>query len=188
MNVKLEELRELVEKCKKCDLWKNRNKVVFGEGPSDAEIMLIGLGPGYHENLQGRPFVGAAGKLLNKLLELAGLKREKVYICNVIKCYLPDNKPTEEQIRICSRYLDEQIALIKPKVIIPLGNVAKDYVFEKFGVEKKSMGKLHGKVFEINSLYGKVKIIPMYHPSAALRNPGLRKVLEEDWKRLRGKL
>lgn len=95
MEDKLLELKHKAEKCRACNLWKNRKKVVFGEGPENAKTMLIGLGPGYFENLEGRPFVGAAGKLLNSLLSLAGLKREKVYIINVVKCYLPDNKVTQ---------------------------------------------------------------------------------------------
>jgi len=184
----VEEMKSLEKsavECRLCELWKNREKLVFGEGPVNAKIMLIGLGPGYWENKKGRPFVGAAGKLLNTLLALAGLKREEVYITNVVKCYLPDNTVTEEEVKICtSHYLDKQISIIKPKIIITLGNVATRYIFEKFGIEIKSMGKIHGKIFHVSNLFINSKIIPMYHPAAALRNPSLRSIIEEDWKLL----
>lgn len=182
----LEELRRLVEACRKCELWKVRRRPVFGEGPADAEVMAIGLGPGYHENLQGRPFVGAAGKLLDELLALAGLDRAKIYITNVVKCYLPDNKPTESQVRTCaSNYLDKQVAIINPKVILALGSVAAEYAFKKFGLPLRPMGSIHGQLHEARSLFGPKLVIPMYHPAAALRNPGLREVVAEDWRRLK---
>ena len=171
-----------VENCRRCPLWRTRNKPVFGEGPSNANIMLIGMGPGYHENQQGRPFVGAAGKLLEKLLASVNLKREQVYITNVIKCYLPDNNPTREEIKACSIYLDKQIDLIKPKVIIALGNTAVEYTFNKFNLRIEPMSKLHGRVFTVANLKYQLKLIPMYHPAAALRNPGLLEVVKEDWR------
>jgi len=180
----LEELRREVENCKKCPLWKTRKKPVFGEGPVDAEIMLIGLGPGYHENIEGRPFVGAAGKLLDKLLELAGLDRTEVYITNVMKCYLPENKANEEEIEACTPYLDKQIEIIQPRIMVALGNVAAEYLFKKFGLKRQSMGKIHGKIYRVSSLILQAEIIPMYHPASALRNPPLRTVLMEDWRKL----
>ena len=185
----LEILRKEVQNCRKCSLWKNRKHAVFGEGPADADIFLIGLGPGYNENLQGRPFVGAAGKLLDKLLKFAGLERSSIYISNVVKCYLPDNRATEEQINICtSNYLDKQLNIIRPKIIIPLGNIATQYLFGKFSLEQAPMNKIHGQVFVISNLFFNAKIIPMYHPAAALRNPGLNEILEADWKNLAGLL
>ncbi len=178
----LEGLRKEAEKCKKCDLWKNRKNIVFGEGPENAKIMIVGLGPGYYEDLYGKPFVGAAGKLLNKLLEEANIKREEAYITNVVKCYLPDNKATETQIEICtSNYLDKQIFLINPKIILVLGNVAANYLFNKFKLSIKPMKEIHGKIFKVSNLI----IIPMYHPSSALRNPGLKETLIKDWKTLK---
>jgi len=188
MSEELERLRRSVERCRKCPLWKTRNNPVFGEGPADAEVMLIGLGPGYHENLEGRPFVGAAGKLLNKLLESAGLRREEVYITNVVKCYLPENKVTRDELEACTPYLDEQIELIKPKVIITLGNVAMEYAFSKFRLKQEPISRIHGRMFMASSLTLQIKIIPMYHPAAALRNPGLRTIIEEDWKNVGNQL
>ncbi|MEM4000891.1 MAG: uracil-DNA glycosylase [Saccharolobus sp.] len=174
----------MVEECRKCPLWKNRNKSVFGEGPPDAKIMLIGLGPGYHEDREGRPFVGAAGKFLNKLLESAGLKREEVYITNVIKCYLPENKVTEEEFEACTPYLDKQIEIIDPDHIIALGNTAAEYVSRKFKIPFSSMERAHGSTFKISTIIKELRITFMYHPAAGLRNPPLRNVIEEDWRKL----
>jgi uracil-DNA glycosylase family 4 len=184
MRDKLYELRRQVEYCTKCKLWKTRNRPVFGEGSEYAEIMLIGLGPGYHENLEGRPFVGAAGKLLDGLLKLSGLERGDVYITNIMKCYLPENKAKEEEIKACTPYLDDQVEIIKPKVIILLGNVATKYIFNKFRLQLAPMRTLHGKFFSVSTLFLQAKVIPMYHPAAALRNPGLKDIVENDWENL----
>lgn len=183
--MELERLKKTVEECRKCPLWKNRNRTVFGEGPPNAEIMLIGLGPGYHEDREGRPFVGAAGKFLNKLLEEAELKREEVYITNVIKCYLPENKATEEEIMSCTPYLDKQIEIIDPEHIIGLGKTAAEYLSNKYGFKFTSMEKLHGSTFKIPTISKEVKITIMYHPAKGLRKPSLKKSIVEDWKRLR---
>jgi DNA polymerase len=180
----LSELNRQVAFCKKCELWKTRRKPVFGEGLETAEIMLVGLGPGYHENLEGKPFVGAAGRLLDELLALAGLDKKEVYLTNIIKCYLPNNQPTEEEITACTPYLDKQIDMINPKTIIPLGNIANSYLFNKFKLPLGSMGNLHGEIFYISTLFSQVTIIPMYHPAAALRNPGLKDVVINDWRKL----
>ena len=173
-----------VENCRKCELWKTRKYPVVGEGPLDAKIMLVGLGPGYHENLQGRPFVGAAGKFLNHLLELAGLDRSGIYITNVVKCYLPDNKATEEQIEACTPYLDRQVELIKPKLIVALGSVAAKYLLSKFKLPYSSMGRLHGKFYRVRSLTLDFDLAVMYHPASALYNPSMRIILENDWRKL----
>jgi len=184
MGSELFKMRQQVASCRKCKLWQTRGKAVFGEGPEDANVMLVGLGPGYHENIDGRPFVGAAGKLLDELLELSGLKREDVYITNVIKCYLPKNRATQEEITICTPYLDQQIDLIKPPIIIPLGNVAAGYLLDKFGQQMAPMREMHMKVVSVSTLFLTTKIIPMYHPAAALRNPGLKDRINADWRRL----
>lgn len=181
-------MRKEVENCRKCSLWRTRRNPVFGEGPPNAEIMLVGLGPGKQENLQGRPFVGAAGKLLDKLLEEAGLRRDQVYITNVMKCFLPGNKTTEGQVEACSSYLDEQIELIQPKLIVALGNLAVSYLLGKFGLKPESMEKIHGKIYEASTLTLTLKVVAMYHPASALRNPGLRDKLIEDWRELGVKL
>ncbi|MEM2913779.1 MAG: uracil-DNA glycosylase [Candidatus Bathyarchaeia archaeon] len=181
----LEDLNEKVKVCRKCSLWKNRKYPVFGEGPEDAEIMLIGLGPGYNENLQGRPFVGAAGRFLDELLSLINLKREEIYITNVIKCYLPNNKPTENQIKTCtSNYLNKQMYTIEARIIITLGNIATEYAFRKFNLSVMPMSEIHGKCFKLSSSSNVKVLIPMYHPAAALRNPKLKNLIIEDWRTL----
>ena len=180
----LVQLKKQVETCQKCPLWKTRENAVFGEGPENAQIMLIGLGPGYHENREGRPFVGAAGKFLDELLALAGLKREAVYITNVMKCYLPTNKATDSEIRMCTPYLDRQMGFIKPKKLLLLGNVATKYIFTKFRLPLASMAQLHATSFPISTLFSQLQIIPMYHPAAALRNPGLQETVKNDWKKV----
>ena len=178
------QLKLEVEKCRKCDLWRESKHHILGEGPLNSKIMLVGLGPGYHENIEGRPFVGAAGKLLNNLLTLAGLERGEVYITNVIKCYLPDNKAADEQVKTCGQYLDRQIDLLKPKVIVALGSVATKYLFEKHGLQYTSMDKLHGRILKVESLTCNRFIVAMYHPASALYNPSMKEVLEKDWKKL----
>ena len=185
---KLKEIEGEIKACSKCSLHKTRKFPVPGEGIIDNRIILIGLGPGYHENLQGKPFVGAAGKFLDELLELAGLTRKEVYITNIIKCYLSDNKPTQEEIKICTHYLDKQIEIIKPRLIITLGNIATTYILQKFGFKSESMFKIHGKIFQVSNLLLQAKIIPMYHPASALYNPGMKEILRLDWETIEDKL
>lgn len=182
--LKLKEIENEVKNCRKCPLYKTRKFPVAGEGNPDAKVLLIGLGPGYNENLQGKPFVGAAGKFLDELLELAKLKREEVFITNIMKCYLPSNVAKEEEIKVCTFYLERQIQIIKPKVIITLGNVATSFIFNKFGLKVQNIGKIHGNRFRVRNLFLQAEIIPMYHPAAALYNAGMKEVLRKDWKRI----
>jgi len=185
MREKLAELERKAKHCKLCSLWRFRKKAVFGEGDEHARIMLLGLGPGYWENVKGRPFVGPAGKLLDSLLAAANLKREELYITNVVKCFPPNNSPGEEEVKICTKnYLEKQIEIIKPEIIITLGNLATEWVFKKCKLKTAPMSKIHGSVFLCGGNAVKY-VIPMYHPAAALRNPGLRKILLEDWKSIK---
>ena len=185
--MKFEEIKKQAENCKKCDLWKTRTNVVFGEGPTNAKIMLIGEAPGFNEDKQGKPFVGRAGKFLDELLKIANLKREDVYITNIVKCRPPNNRdPTDEEIKACSFYLDFQINYIKPKVIITLGRHASRVIFEKYNLYFEGISKEHGKAREVSNLFGKLKIIPMYHPAAAIYNQSLRSILIEDFKKAIG--
>jgi DNA polymerase len=162
--------------CSDCILHMSRKLSVPGEGPADSQIMFIGEGPGFHENEQGRPFVGAAGKLLESLLEKAGLKRDQVFICNVVKCRPPGNRdPQPEEIEACSRYLERQIRAINPKVIVTLGRFSMARYFPKARISA-----IHGQAKTID---GRL-VIPFYHPAAALHQPKLRSVVEEDFARL----
>ncbi len=174
-----------ISTCKKCGLHRLRRNPVPGEGPLNAKVLFIGEAPGEKEDEQGRPFVGAAGKLLNKLLEIAGLSRSKVFITNIIKCRPPGNRdPTDEEVRACIDYLWRQISLIKPKVIVTLGRHAARVLFNKANLKWDSMSQRHGHIYPVEILGLKIILIPTYHPAAALYNPKLRKLLEEDFKKI----
>jgi DNA polymerase len=179
----LKKISEEIKNCNKCPLYKSRKNAVPGEGDFKSGIMLIGEAPGFNEDLQGRPFVGRAGKLLEEFLKSVGKRREEVFITNVVKCRPPNNRqPEENEIKICtSLYLDRQIEIIKPKLIVCLGNISASYIFKKFGLKFESMNKQHGKVFSISNLYIKTKIVATYHPAAILRNPNLMNLAKADW-------
>ena len=182
MNKKLLELYEKVKECKKCQLWKTRTNVVFGSGSPDSKIILVGEAPGYWEDQKGKPFVGAAGKFLDELLTIAELKREQVYIANILKCRPPRNRsPRTEEIKACTPFLDEQIEIIKPKIICTLGNFATSYILEKFGFKPQPIGKIHGKVFQVSNLLFQLKIIPLYHPAAGLYRAYMKDTLRKGW-------
>ncbi len=172
----LADLAKEVSICKRCALAQGRTRAVPGEGPEDAAIMFIGEGPGFHEDQQGRPFVGAAGQFLDELLQSIGLKRDEVYITNVVKCRPPGNRdPLPEEIAACQSYLDRQIALIKPKVIVTLGRYSMARVFPN-----EKISAVHGKARKA----GEIVYVPMFHPAAALHQPALRKTVEEDFAKL----
>lgn len=172
----LEIIAEEVRVCVKCDLSRSRFHAVPGEGNPEARIMLIGEGPGFHEDEQGRPFVGNSGNFLTSLLEKAGLKREDVFITNVVKCRPPSNRdPLPDEIHACSEYLDRQIAAIDPEVIVTLGRFSMSRFFPG-----ERISKIHGQAEE----RGGRLIVPMYHPAAALHQGALRAVIEEDFSKL----
>lgn len=172
-----------IKRCKKCPLWHQRINAVPGEGSAKAKIMLVGEAPGRNEDLQGRPFVGAAGKILDRLLSSIKLKRKDIFISNILHCRPPRNRnPRTTEIKACTPYLNKQIQILKPKIICSLGNFATAYILKKFGLkakaEVKGISKLHGKVFKAKNM----KIVPLYHPAAAVYNPHMFKVLLEDFK------
>ena len=182
----ISKIREQVESCRKCELWETRKNPVPGEGPLQPKVMFIGEAPGFNEDLQGKPFVGRGGEILDEMLRLIGLKREEVFVGNILKCRPPNNRDPEPlEIKACTPYLDRQIALIKPKIMVTLGNFATSYILEKFGLKPESIGKVHGKFSKISNLMLTTKIIPMYHPAVALRNPQLKSILREDFKVLK---
>ena len=150
-------------------------------------FFFIGEAPGKNEAKTGRPFCGASGKMLDKLLAGANLNREEVYITNIVKDRPPENRdPSPEEIKVYGSFLDRQIEIIQPKIIATLGRYAMNYVLERFGLESeiRPIGQNHGKVIKANFSYGVVKIIPLYHPAAALYNGSMRGILEEDFKML----
>ena len=173
----LQEIAKEISACKKCQLYHSRKNSVPGEGPSDANIMFIGEAPGFHENEQGRPFVGAAGKLLDTLLSNIGMNREQVVITNVVKCRPPGNRdPLDEEIDACvNSYLHQQIELIDPKLIITLGRFSMGLFFKN-----AKISEIHGNAIKIGDRW----IAAMYHPAAALHQPKLLEVIQKDFDKL----
>jgi uracil-DNA glycosylase len=164
--------------CKNCELSQTRKNAVPGSGPFDAKIMLIGEGPGFHEDNQGLPFVGASGKFLTQLLNDGGVPRESVFITNVVKCRPPENRdPQPIELQACSVFLEEQIKAINPMIIVTLGRFSMARYFEKARIST-----IHGQA----KLHNERLIVPMYHPAAALHQPKLRSVILEDFSRLKG--
>jgi DNA polymerase len=157
---------------------------VIGEGSHFSKVMFIGEAPGANEAKQGRPFVGASGKFLNELLEKAGIKREEVYITNIVKDRPPQNRdPLPAEIEAYSPFLDRQIDIIQPKVIATLGRFSMVYIMKKLGLESQlePISQAHGKSYTAKSSYGTVEIIPLYHPAVALYNGSMREVLKKDF-------
>lgn len=162
--------------CRDCGLCAGRTNSVPGEGNPDADIMCIGEGPGFYEDQQGRPFVGASGKFLDELLAGIGLDRRKVFIANVVKCRPPENRdPQPDEIAACGKYLDEQIRVIDPRVIVTLGRHSMQRYFPG-----EAISRVHGQPRRKDNRI----IVPMYHPAAALHQGNLRKVIEADFKKL----
>jgi len=186
----INKLKQEILNCKKCDLWKTRNKPVVGEGSLNTEIIFIGEAPGFNEDKQGKPFVGKAGKIFDELLNLVNLKREEIYVTNILKCKPPKNRnPKEEEIIACTPYLNKQIAIINPRIICCLGNFATSYILNKFGLKNKVQGisKIRGEIFSVSTLTGKIKIIPLYHPAVAIYNDGMLNTLKKDFEKLKYK-
>jgi len=168
----LTELYKEIAVCQRCILAQARTRAVPGEGPEDAALMFIGEAPGFHEDRQGRPFVGAAGRFLEELLASIDLQREQVYICNVIKCRPPGNRdPSPAEIEACRPYLDRQIELVNPRVVVTLGRFSMARYFPQ-----ASISRIHGQPKRIGSrIY-----YPMFHPAAALHQPKYRAAIEKD--------
>lgn len=173
----LEKLAKQIVVCTQCELHRSRKKAVPGEGPAHAEIMFIGEGPGFHENEQGRPFVGAAGKFLDQLLEQGGVTRADVWITNVVKCRPPGNRdPLPDEIETCtSNYLQHQIRLVDPSIIVTLGRFSMGLFFEGAKITQ-----IHGQMRKVGDRF----VIAMYHPAAALHQMALKPAIMADFARL----
>ncbi len=172
----LQELHQQIASCPDCDLCRTRTNAVPGEGPPDAEIMFVGEGPGFHEDQQSRPFIGPAGKFLEELLASIGLRRDQVFITNIVKCRPPNNRdPLPAEVEACQKYLKRQIELIRPKVIVSLGRHSLAW----FSPGDK-ISKTHGQAKVMDGIY----FIPIYHPAAALHAGNMRKVIEDDFKKI----
>ncbi|HEX3722273.1 MAG TPA: uracil-DNA glycosylase [Nitrolancea sp.] len=176
MSQTLEDIASRVRACTRCELYRSRTQGVPGDGNPQAEIMFIGEAPGWHEDKQGVPFVGAAGQFLNEMLEQIGLNRAEVFITNVVKSRPPGNRdPLPDEIAACSIYLDEQIATIKPKVIVTLGRFSMARWFPG-----ERISRIHGQARR----FGSFVVVPMYHPAAALHQASLRATVEADMSKL----
>ena len=193
-----EDLKKLAEKClafcQQHPLATEGSQMVFGEGPIDAKIMMVGEAPGYHESVSGRPFCGAAGEVLNESLQKAGLKRDEIYITNLLKLRPPENRdPRPEEIQDFAPFLDQQIALIHPEILCPLGNFASRYLLDKYNLGEKlieegrriGISRLHGQIFSAQSLFQTVRIMPLYHPAVATYNPLMKETLIRDFEKLK---
>ena len=173
----LEEIRADLGECKRCKLHRTRKTIVFGEGSSKAKLMFIGEGPGFDEDVQGRPFVGRAGQLLTKIIESIKLKREEVYIANIVKCRPPENRnPQPDEIEACHGFVLAQVEAIKPKVICALGTFAAQTLLKT----DAKISSLRGRFHDVNG----IKVMPTYHPAFLLRNPERKKDVWEDMKKI----
>lgn len=172
----LDEIRSEIAQCHRCGLANGRKRTVPGEGPSNADIMFIGEGPGFYENEQGKPFVGQAGKFLDELLAAAGYERETVFITNVVKCRPPGNRdPQPDELSACGDFLDRQIALIQPKVIVTLGRHSMGRYFTD-----AKISRIHGQAAWVNGQL----VVAMYHPAAGLHQPNLKPTIMADFRKL----
>lgn len=188
----LKKIRDEIWNLKESPLYKERIKnnyyPVIGEGDHHAKIMFVGEAPGKNEAETGRPFCGASGRILDELLASISVSREKVYITNIVKDRPPLNRdPNPQEIEIYALFLDRQIEIIKPKVVATLGRFSMDYIMKRFGLEKElqSISRIHGKIFEADTSYGGIKIIPLYHPAVAVYNAQTKDVLKKDFEILK---
>lgn len=173
----LQYIAKLVAQCQKCNLYKTATNPVPGHGDTESGIVLIGEAPGFHEDQKGLPFVGGSGHLLDKLLNSIKLTREKVFICNILKHRPPDNRdPLPNEIKLCTPYLKAQLKILKPRIIITLGRFAMNYFFPD-----KMISQIRGQIQQLNWEGIDLTIIPVYHPSAALRNGAMLKALQDDF-------
>ena len=195
MNNRTEQLRKIKDEivnAKDSPLYnfriKNKFFPVIGEGSHYAKILFIGEAPGKNEALTGRPFCGAAGKVLDELLASIGIDRKEIYVTNIVKDRPPFNRdPLPEEIEYYAPFLDRQIEIIKPEVIATLGRFSMAYIMKKFGFESelKSISIIHGKIFSTETSYGKIKIIPLYHPAVAIYNNNTMEILKKDFEILK---
>lgn len=168
--------------CRGCELWKHRRNPVPGEGNVDAAVMFVGEAPGYWEDVKARPFVGAAGKLLDELLSEIGLSRGDIYIANILKCRPPENRdPSSDEVAACTPFLNQQIQIIGPRLIVTLGRHATSYILSKAGFPVEGITKLHGRTFTTRLLGLQLVVIPTFHPAAALYNVKYKRGLEDDF-------
>ena len=183
--MKIEDLNEKIRQCHKCRLSKTRTNAICGEGNPNAKLMLIAQAPGENEDREGRMFIGPSGKVLDELLRASNTERDNLYMTNLIKCMLPKyRKPKQDEIDICSGYLDREIELINPEILVPLGHYATNYIFKKYSLplpSKQEFYTIYGKLF----LSGDKKILPLQHPAAMLYHPQIKDEMKKNYHKLK---
>jgi DNA polymerase len=186
---RIQRIAEEIRNCRRCGLSETRINAVPGEGNADSSLVLIGEAPGYWEDRRGRPFVGAAGKVLDESLEKVGIRRPEIFITNVLKCRPPGNRdPRSEEVRACTPYLDSQLEIIRPKFIVTLGRHATSYIFSRIGLEFDSISKVHGRIYEARFEGWISHVMPTFHPAAALYNVNVREKLISDLQLLKRRM
>jgi len=183
--MKIDDLNKEIKKCNRCRLSETRINALCGEGDLNTKIMLIAQAPGENENKEGKMFIGPSGKVLDELLRIANVGRNEIYMTNLIKCMLPKyRKPKQDEIKICSKYLDEEIKLINPKTLAPLGYHATKYTFEKYALclpSKPEFPEVYGNIF----LSKDKKILPLQHPATVLYNPSLKEEMIKNYRKIK---
>lgn len=175
-----------VKNCQRCRLWKNTTNPVPGEGTYEARLMLIGEAPGYWEDVKGRPFVGAAGRILTELLNQINLSRDQVFIGNIVKHRPPNNRaPRIDEVMACAPYLDKQILIINPQVIVTLGRHSTKYLLSKENIHVDRISQLRGRIFTIKLDEQWYNVMPTYHPAALLYNPSYKPEIQQDFLKIR---
>lgn len=183
--MELKDITKVVRSCTKCPLVETRTQTVPGSGNSQAKIVFVGEAPGYYEDQQGIPFVGRGGQLLTKKLRELGISRDDVFITNIVKCRPPNNRrPEKKEIEACTPYLNMQLEALAPKFIVPLGAVAGEYIFKKYGLTWTGMLKENGIKRQVSTIFGTLIIVPVIHPAAVLRNPHRTGIFEDALKEL----
>jgi DNA polymerase len=181
----MDEVAREIERCDRCGMSEDCTNKVMGVGNLDTKLVLVGEAPGREEDNKGKPFVGRAGSLLNELLKEADIDRDDIFITNILKCRPPGNrKPRKGEIKECLGHLMDQLNIIEPEVIAPMGNVATSVFFEIYGIERNSIGRVHGKTYKINTEWGNTLLVPIYHPAAAVYNRNLKPELVKDMKKI----
>ena len=183
--MQLVELNSKIRECEKCRLYETRTYAICGEGNIHAKIMLIAQAPGKEEDIEGKMFIGPSGKVLDELLRSAGISRQEIYMTNLVKCMLPKyRRPKQDEIDACSYYLNKEIELVNPKVLVPLGYYATKFIFQKYDIvvpKKAEFSSVYGKLFWVKDK----KILPLYHPAALLYNPNFKQDLIKIYRKLK---
>ncbi len=182
--MRVDKLNRMIEECKRCRLSETRTNAICGEGNLNAKIMLIAQAPGKEEDREGRMFIGPSGKVLDELLSEAGIRREEIYMTNLLKCMLPKNRrPKQDEIEACSYYLEEEIKLINPEILVPLGYYASRYILQRYGIPLLSRDKFPSVLGKLFLAEGR-KILPLAHPASVLYNPELKRDVVKSYRKL----